>query len=63
MFDVVARRYGLVNTWFILGQTKAWRKRVLKIMSSSAGMRALVLLLGSDLQVNHFIKQEPKFSH
>ena len=46
MFDAVARRYDLVNDLLSLGRTKAWRKRVVKIIKPGAGMRILDIAAG-----------------
>jgi len=46
MFDAVARRYDLVNDLLSLGRTKAWRKKVVKIIKPRAGMRILDIAAG-----------------
>ena len=46
MFDAVARRYDLVNDLLSLGRTKAWRKKVVKIIKPGAGMRILDIAAG-----------------
>lgn len=46
MFDGVARRYDLVNDLLSLGQTKAWRKKVVAMIAPRAGMRILDIAAG-----------------
>ena len=46
MFDAVARRYDLVNDLLSLGRTKAWRKKVLKIIDPAKGMKILDIAAG-----------------
>jgi demethylmenaquinone methyltransferase/2-methoxy-6-polyprenyl-1,4-benzoquinol methylase len=46
MFDVVARRYDLVNDLLSLGRTKAWRKKVVKIINPANGMKILDIAAG-----------------
>ena len=46
MFDAVARRYDLVNDLLSLGRTKAWRKKVVKIIKPSSGMKILDIAAG-----------------
>ncbi len=46
MFDAVARRYDLVNDLLSLGRTKAWRRRVLKIIKPTIGMKILDVAAG-----------------
>lgn len=46
MFDAVARRYDLVNDLLSLGRTKAWRRRVVKIIAPKSGMRILDIAAG-----------------
>jgi len=46
MFDGVARRYDLVNDLLSLGQTKRWRKKVVKIIDPKAGMKILDIAAG-----------------
>jgi demethylmenaquinone methyltransferase/2-methoxy-6-polyprenyl-1,4-benzoquinol methylase len=46
MFDAVARRYDLVNDLLSLGRTKAWRRRVVKIIKPGNGMRILDIAAG-----------------
>jgi demethylmenaquinone methyltransferase/2-methoxy-6-polyprenyl-1,4-benzoquinol methylase len=46
MFDAVARRYDLVNDLLSLGRTKAWRRRVVKIIKPGKGMRILDIAAG-----------------
>ena len=46
MFDAVARRYDLVNDLLSLGRTKAWRKKVLKIIDPANGMKILDIAAG-----------------
>ena len=46
MFDAVARRYDLVNDLLSLGRTKAWRRKVLKIIDPAKGMKILDIAAG-----------------
>ena len=46
MFDGVARRYDLVNDLLSLGQTKAWRKKVVAMIAPRSGMRILDIAAG-----------------
>ena len=46
MFDAVARRYDLVNDLLSLGRTKAWRKKVVKIIDPKPGMKILDIAAG-----------------
>lgn len=46
MFDAVARRYDLVNDLLSLGRTKAWRKKVVKIIKPAPGMKILDIAAG-----------------
>ena len=46
MFDAVARRYDLVNDLLSLGRTKAWRRKVLKIIDPANGMKILDIAAG-----------------
>jgi demethylmenaquinone methyltransferase/2-methoxy-6-polyprenyl-1,4-benzoquinol methylase len=46
MFDAVARRYDLVNDLLSLGRTKAWRKKVVKIINPAKGMKILDIAAG-----------------
>ncbi len=46
MFDAVARRYDLVNDLLSLGRTKAWRKRVVKIINPKPGEKILDIASG-----------------
>ncbi|NDA40881.1 MAG: hypothetical protein EBX88_05560 [Actinobacteria bacterium] len=46
MFDAVARRYDLVNDLLSLGRTKAWRKKVVKIIKPTSGMKILDIAAG-----------------
>ena len=46
MFDAVARRYDLVNDLLSLGRTKAWRKKVVKIIDPAKGMKILDIAAG-----------------
>ena len=46
MFDAVARRYDLVNDLLSLGRTKAWRKKVIKIIDPAKGMKILDIAAG-----------------
>ncbi len=46
MFDAVARRYDLVNDLLSLGRTKAWRKKVVKIIDAAKGMKILDIAAG-----------------
>lgn len=46
MFDAVAKRYDLVNDLLSLGRTKAWRKKVVKIIQPTVGMRILDIAAG-----------------
>jgi demethylmenaquinone methyltransferase/2-methoxy-6-polyprenyl-1,4-benzoquinol methylase len=46
MFDAVARRYDLVNDLLSLGRTKAWRKKVVKIINPANGMKILDIAAG-----------------
>ena len=46
MFDAVARRYDLVNDLLSLGRTKAWRKKVVKIIDPANGMKILDIAAG-----------------
>ncbi|MFM7623379.1 MAG: class I SAM-dependent methyltransferase, partial [Actinomycetota bacterium] len=46
MFDAVARRYDLVNDLLSLGRTKAWRRKVVKIIKPDKGMRILDIAAG-----------------
>lgn len=46
MFDAVARRYDLVNDLLSLGRTKAWRKRVVKIINPKPGEKILDIAAG-----------------
>ena len=46
MFDAVARRYDLVNDLLSLGRTKAWRKKVVKIIKPGSGMKILDIAAG-----------------
>lgn len=46
MFDAVARRYDLVNDLLSLGRTKAWRKKVVKLIKPGAGMKILDIAAG-----------------
>ncbi|NCX33755.1 MAG: demethylmenaquinone methyltransferase [Actinobacteria bacterium] len=46
MFDAVARRYDLVNDLLSLGRTKAWRKKVVKIIKPVSGMKILDIAAG-----------------
>lgn len=46
MFDAVARRYDLVNDLLSLGRTKAWRKRVVKIIDPKPGKKILDIAAG-----------------
>ena len=46
MFDAVARRYDLVNDLLSLGRTKAWRRKVVKIIKPGNGMRILDIAAG-----------------
>ena len=46
MFDTVARRYDLVNDLLSLGQTRAWRRKVVKIIAPAAGMKILDIAAG-----------------
>lgn len=47
MFDTVAKRYDLVNDLLALGQTRVWRKAVLKAIDPSAGDLVLDLAAGT----------------
>jgi demethylmenaquinone methyltransferase/2-methoxy-6-polyprenyl-1,4-benzoquinol methylase len=47
MFDGVAKRYDLLNDLLSLGRTKAWRKKVVKIIDPKAGMKILDLAAGT----------------
>ncbi|MFM8962159.1 MAG: demethylmenaquinone methyltransferase [Actinomycetota bacterium] len=46
MFDAVARRYDLVNDLLSLGRTRAWRRKVVKIIKPGKGMRILDIAAG-----------------
>jgi demethylmenaquinone methyltransferase/2-methoxy-6-polyprenyl-1,4-benzoquinol methylase len=46
MFDAVAQRYDLVNDLLSLGRTKAWRKKVVKIIDPKPGMKILDIAAG-----------------
>ena len=46
MFDAVARRYDLVNDLLSLGRTKAWRRKVVKLISPKPGMKILDIAAG-----------------
>ena len=46
MFDAVARRYDLVNDLLSLGRTKAWRKKVVKLIKPAPGMKILDIAAG-----------------
>jgi demethylmenaquinone methyltransferase/2-methoxy-6-polyprenyl-1,4-benzoquinol methylase len=46
MFDAVARRYDLVNDLLSFGRTKAWRKKVVKIIDPAKGMKILDIAAG-----------------
>ena len=46
MFDAVARRYDIVNDLLSLGRTKAWRKKVVKIIDPKPGMKILDIAAG-----------------
>jgi demethylmenaquinone methyltransferase/2-methoxy-6-polyprenyl-1,4-benzoquinol methylase len=46
MFDAVARRYDLVNDLLSLGRTRAWRKKVVKIIDPKPGMKILDIAAG-----------------
>ncbi|NDE71933.1 MAG: demethylmenaquinone methyltransferase [Actinobacteria bacterium] len=46
MFDGVARRYDLVNDLLSLGQTRRWRKSVVKIIDPKPGMKILDIAAG-----------------
>ncbi|MFM7623388.1 MAG: demethylmenaquinone methyltransferase, partial [Actinomycetota bacterium] len=46
MFDAVARRYDLVNDLLSLGRTKAWRRKVVKIIKPGKEMRILDIAAG-----------------
>ena len=46
MFDQVARRYDLVNDLLSLGRTKAWRKKVVKLIGPKPGMEILDIAAG-----------------
>ena len=46
MFDAVARRYDLVNDLLSLGRTKAWRKKVVKIIKPAPGTKILDIAAG-----------------
>jgi len=46
MFDGVAGRYDLVNDLLSFGQSKRWRKRVLKIINPTPGMKVLDIAAG-----------------
>ena len=46
MFDAVARRYDLVNNLLSLGRTRAWRRKVVKIIKPGKGMRILDIAAG-----------------
>jgi len=46
MFDAVARRYDIVNDLLSLGRTKAWRKKVVKIIAPKPGMKILDIAAG-----------------
>ncbi|MFM7624193.1 MAG: class I SAM-dependent methyltransferase, partial [Actinomycetota bacterium] len=46
MFAAVARRYDLVNELLSLGRTKAWRRKVVKIIKPGNGMRILDIAAG-----------------
>ncbi|MFM8329447.1 MAG: class I SAM-dependent methyltransferase, partial [Actinomycetales bacterium] len=46
MFDAVARRYDLVNDLLSLGRTKAWRRKVVKLIAPKPGMKILDIAAG-----------------
>ena len=46
MFDGVAKRYDLVNDILSLGRTKAWRRKVTKLIKPAPGMKILDMAAG-----------------
>jgi demethylmenaquinone methyltransferase/2-methoxy-6-polyprenyl-1,4-benzoquinol methylase len=57
MFDTVAKRYDLVNDLLALGQTRVWRKAVLKAVDPAAGDYVLDLAAGTGTSSEPFFRR------
>lgn len=56
MFDAVAEKYDISNDVLSLGQTRAWRKAVVKAIDIKPGERILDLAAGTGTSTEPFVK-------
>ena len=56
MFDAVAEKYDISNDVLSLGQTRAWRKAVVKAIDIQPGERILDLAAGTGTSTEPFVK-------